>query len=308
MRAIVGLFVLVTGFQAVSSQAGTLHVGYQRYGTLIILKQRGTLERALRPLGWTVDWELFPSGPPLLEAMDAGAVDFGIAGETPPVFAQAAGAPLLYVGAEPPAPTGEAILVPKNSPITTLAGLKGKRVAYSRGSNVNYLLVRALQRAGLSWGDITPVNLAPTDGPAAFQQGAVDAWTIWDPYESAARSSFGARVLHDGTGLVPNRQYFMASRSFATAQPRILEAVLAEVAACDAWSRDHLPEVTDLLTGTSGLSRPVVQAAVSRLSFGIGAMTPDVVAGQQQVADTMAAIGLIPGPVKVGEAILRGGS
>ncbi len=307
MRVLVALMSLVMILAVSPSHAGTLHVGYQRYGTLIILKQRGTLERALKPLGWSVDWELFASGPPLMEALNAGAIDFGIAGETPPVFAQAAGAPLLYVGAEPPAPAGEAILVPKGSSISTLAQLKGKRVAYTRGSNANYLLVRALADAKLNWTDITPVNLAPADGPAAFQQGAVDAWAIWDPYLSAARDTLEAHVLRDGAGLVPNREYFLASRSFASANPAILKAVLAEVASCDAWSLGHQDEVTDLLTATSGLPRPVVRAAVSRLAFGIGPMTADVVAGQQKVADAIAAIGLIPGPVKVGDAVMVAG-
>ena len=302
MRAILAMVLAAVGLT--SARAATLHVGYQRYGTLIILKERGTLDNALRPLGWAVDWELFPSGPPLLEALNAGAIDFGIAGETPPVFAQAAGAPLLYVGAEPPAPAGEAVLVPKDSKITSLAQLKGRRVAYTRGSNANYLLVRALQQADLSWSDITPINLAPADGPAAFEQGAVDAWAIWDPYLSAARVELNARVLHDGTGLVPNREYFLASRHLASTEPKLLRTVLDEVAACDAWSRDHLSSVTDLLSGTSGLPRPVVQAAVARLSFGIGGMTPSIIDQQQQVADTLARIGLIPEPVKVGDAVL----
>ncbi len=307
MRVLVALMSLITILASSPSHAGTLHVGYQRYGTLIILKQRGTLERALKPLGWSVDWELFASGPPLMEALNAGAIDFGIAGETPPVFAQAAGAPLLYVGAEPPAPAGEAILVPKGSSIATLAQLKGKRIAYTRGSNANYLLVRALAEAKLGWTDITPVNLAPADGPAAFQQGAVDAWAIWDPYASAARDTLGALVLHDGTGLVPNREYFLASRSFASGNAAILKAVLAEVASCDAWSVGHQSDVTDLLTATSGLPRPVVQAAVSRLAFGVGPMTQAVVAQQQKVADAMAASGLIPDAVKVGDAVMPGG-
>jgi sulfonate transport system substrate-binding protein len=283
--------------------AGTVHVGYQRYGTLIILKERGTLDAALKKIGWTVQWKLFPSGPPLLEAMNAGALDFGVTGETPPIFAQAAGAPMVYVGAEPPAPTGEAIVVPADSKITTLAGLKGKRVAYTRGSNGNYLLLRALEAGGLKWSDITPVNLAPADGPAAFQQGAVDAWAIWDPYLSAARTSLGARVLRDGQGLVPNREYFLAAKGFAEKQKPVLALLLDQVKATDAWSITHQSDVTDLLSGTSGLSKAVVAPAVSRLAFGIGPMTPAIVADQQKVADAIASIGLIPSPVHVADLV-----
>ena len=301
MRAIIALSLLV--ITAVHARAETLHIGYQRYGTLIILKQRGTLETALKPLGWSVDWVLFPSGPPLMEALNAGAVDFGITGETPPIFAQEAGTPFVYVGAEPPAPSGEAIVVPAGSAITSVAQLKGRRIAYTRGSNANYLLLAALKQAHLAWGDVTPVNLAPSDGPAAFSQGAVDAWAVWDPYLSSARVGLGARVLRDGVGLVPNRQYFLAARGFRDRHAPVLAVVLREIAASDAWGRDHQDAVTDLLTAASGLPRPVVREAVSRLSFGVGPMSASVVSGEQVVADALAASGLIPDPVKVADAV-----
>ncbi len=308
MRIFVRLLLLcAAGLFASGARAGTIHLGYQRYGTLIILKQRGTLEAALKPLGWSVNWVLFPSGPPLLEAMNAGAIDLGITGETPPVFAQAAEAPIAYVGAEPPAPNGEAILVPKGSAVSSVAQLKGKRVAYTRGSNGNYLLVRALQAAGLKWTDIKPVNLQPADGPAAFAQGAVDAWSIWDPYLSAAETDLGARVLQNASGLVPNREYFLVSKGFAEKNATVLKAVLDEVKATDSWSQAHLPQVTDLLTASSGLPRPVVELAVNRLTFGMGPMTPEIVAGQQKVADTLSTIGLIPQPVQVSDAVLGAG-
>ena len=131
--------------RAAFADAKVLRIGYQKYGTLVLLKEKGTLEGALEPLGFSVTWSEFPGGPQLLEALNVGAIDFGTAGEAPPIFAQAAGAPLIYVGFEPPAPKGEAILVPKDSPLKTVAELKGKKVALNKGSNVHYLLVRALR-------------------------------------------------------------------------------------------------------------------------------------------------------------------
>ena len=165
-------------------------IGFQKYGKLVLLKGRGTLEAKLKSLGYTVSWTEFPSGPPLLEALNVGAIDFGVAGEAPPIFAQAAGAPLVYLANDPPAPQGEAILVPKDSPLKSVADLRGKKVALNKGSNVHYLLVRALEQAGLKYSDIQPVFLAPVPMPlAAFTRGAVDAWVIWDPYEAAAEAS-----------------------------------------------------------------------------------------------------------------------
>ena len=138
-------------------------------------------------------WTEFPSGPPLLEALNVGAIDFGNTGEAPPIFAQAAGAPIQYVAYEPPAPKGEAILVPKDSKLNSVADLKGKKVALNKGSNVHYLLVKALEKAGVKYSEIEPVFLAPADARAAFERGAVDAWVIWDPFQAAAEAATGAQ-------------------------------------------------------------------------------------------------------------------
>src|SRR5262245_36700110 len=156
------LSAMLALFPAASHAADqVIRIGYQKYGNLILLKGKGDLEKKLAPLGYKVVWTEFPSGPPLLEALNVGAIDFGHAGEAPPIFAQAAGAAFVYVAHEPPAPKGEAILVPKASPLKTVADLKEKKVAFNKGSNVHYLLVKALEHAGLKYTDIEPVFLAP---------------------------------------------------------------------------------------------------------------------------------------------------
>ena len=155
-----------------------LRIGYQKYGTLVLLKERGTLEKRLAATGYDVTWTEFPAGPQLLEALNVGAIDFGTTGEAPPIFAQAAGAPLAYVGYEPPAPAGEAVIVPSDSPIKEVAELKGRKVALNKGSNVHYLLVRALEAFSLALTDVEPVYLPPADARAAFERGAVDARVI----------------------------------------------------------------------------------------------------------------------------------
>jgi sulfonate transport system substrate-binding protein len=187
VRAVVSASLVAASVGASFGADNVVRIGYQKYGKLVLLKGRGTLEEKLKPLGYSVVWTEFPSGPPLLEALNVGSVDFGIAGETPPIFAQAAGAPLVYLAYDPPAPKGEAILVPKDSPLKSVADLKGKKVALNKGSNVHYLLVRALEQAGLKYTDIQTVFLAPADALAAFARGSVDAWVIWDPYEAGTR-------------------------------------------------------------------------------------------------------------------------
>ena len=280
-----------------------LRVGVQKYGTLIILRERHSLEQVLQPLGWSVAWHEFPGGPQLLEALTAGALDFGTTGEAPPIFAQAAGSSLLYVGYEPPSPTGEAILVPKDSAIQTLDALKGKAVALNKGSNVHYLLVQALASAGLTLADIKPVYLAPADARAAFERGNIDAWAIWDPYLSAAQDATGGRTLADGKGLAPNRQFFLATRDFANDHPDILRKINAEIDTTDHWAEQHQNEATKLLATSMGLTQPVIARAVSRMGYGVGPLTTDVVADQQKIADTFFALHLIPQKLDVASAV-----
>src|SRR5271168_1465507 len=167
--ALLLVLVALAPFALAQNADNVLRVGYQKYGTLVLLKARGSLEKRLTPLHIEVNWTEFPAGPQLLEGLNVGAIDFGIAGEAPPIFAQAAGANMVYVGYEPPASAGEAILVPKDSPIKTVAELKGKKVALNKGSNVHFLLVKLLEQAGINYKDIDTIFLTPADARAAFE-------------------------------------------------------------------------------------------------------------------------------------------
>jgi len=281
----------------------TIRIGVQKYGTLIILQTRGALEKRLASSGVKVTWNEFPGGPQLLEALSAGSIDFGTTGEAPPVFAQAAGSPLVYVGVEPPAPTGEAILVHKDSPIKTVADLKGKKVALNKGSNVHYLLVKALEKAGLKPSDIQPVYLPPADGRAAFESNAVDAWVIWDPFFAAGQTATGARTLADGTGLVQNLQFYLARREFAQSHGDLLKIIDEQITQTDAWAQEHQAETVDLLAQKTGIDKPSVQAAVARLAYGHRPITPEIITYQQGIADTFFNLGLIPKQLNVADAL-----
>ncbi|WP_430911675.1 sulfonate ABC transporter substrate-binding protein [Methylobacterium sp. sgz302541] len=298
---------LLTGLAARADEK-VVRIGYQKYGTLVLLKGKGTLEPKLKALGYTVTWSEFPSGPPLLEALNAGALDFGTAGETPPIFAQAASDALTYVAHEPAAPRGEAILVPKDSPIRSVAELKGKTVAFTRGSNVNYLVVSALKKAGLTLADITPVYLTPADGRAAFERGAVDAWGVWDPFYAAAVVTGNARVLSDGTDLVPNHQFYLASRAFTAKNGAAVDAVVSAIAEIDAWAKDNADAVAQELAPSVGIPAPILAVALKRQSYGVRSLDRDVVAQQQRIADTFHGLGLIPKAVDVADAVRKPGS
>ncbi|AOI62704.1 ABC transporter substrate-binding protein [Burkholderia territorii] len=279
-----------------------LRIGFQKYGNFVVLKARGTLEKRLASQGVTVQWLEFPAGPQLLEGLNAGAIDVGTVGETPPIFAQAAGVDFVYLGNEPPAPHGEAIVVLPDSPIRTVAQLRGKKVAFNKGSNVHYLLVKALEHAGLTYADIQPIYLTPADARAAFVQRSVDAWVIWDPYLAAAERQLGARVIANGDGLVRNTQYYLAARKYAAAQPQVLRTLLDEVDALDRWARDHVPEVAAQLSPLVGLDAPTLEVALKRTGYGVQPVTDATLAYQQNIADAFSALKLIPGKVTVANA------
>ena len=307
------LFSAVAGVMAAGMPAAAqaqargevqVRIGYQKYGTLTLLKGRGTLEKRLAEQGVGVKWTEFPAGPVLLEGLNVGSIDFGTVGEAPPIFAQAAGANLVYVGNEPASPASEAIVVPKGSGLRTLADLKGKKIALNKGSNVHYLLLKALEKAGVAYADIQPVFLPPADARAAFERGSVDAWAIWDPFLAAAEKQLGARVLADGKGLVANYQFYLASRSYAEKNPEILRIVLDEVAKVDDWGRNNPEEVATILSAQTGLGKDVVALAASRYAYGVKPVSVDVIASQQRVADAFSSLKLIPKPILVKDALL----
>lgn len=301
---LIGLLAAAVSIGAISqAQAQTLRIGYQKYGTLVLLKAKGTLEKRLAEQGVEVKWTEFPGGPQLLEGLNVGSVDFGVTGETPPVFAQAAGADLLYVAHEPPAPHSEAILVAKDSPINSVAQLKGKKIALNKGSNVHYLLVRALQDAGLQYSDIQPVYLPPADARAAFERGSVDAWVIWDPFQAAAEQQLQARVLRDGAGLVDNHQFYLATKPYAQNNPAVLAVLIDEIRAVGEDSKADPDAVTEQVAPLLGLPKAITSIAVKRQGYGASTLTPEVVAAQQKIADTFTQLKLIPKSLKISEVI-----
>jgi sulfonate transport system substrate-binding protein len=288
---------------ALAQQKDVLRIGYQKYGTLVILKSRATLEKRLAPLGVEVKWTEFPAGPQLLEGLNVGSIDFGTVGEAPPIFAQAAGADLVYVGNEPPNPASEAVVVQKDSPLKSVKDLKGKKIALNKGSNVHYLLVKVLEANGLAYGDVQPVFLPPADARAAFERKSVDAWVIWDPFLAAAEKQIGARVLADGQGVVANHQFYLASRKYAERRPDLVDVVLQEIAALDAWGKDNPAEVVKFLAPLIGLDSATTALAVSRYSYGVQPVSEKVAAEQQKIADAFADLKLIPKPIRVRDAV-----
>ncbi|EMH2962161.1 sulfonate ABC transporter substrate-binding protein [Burkholderia multivorans] len=286
---------------APASAGQVVRIGYQKAGLLAIIHAQHSLEARLKPLGYDVQWFEFPAGPQLLEALNANGIDFGYTGAPPPVFAQAAGVRFVYVGAEPPAPHNEAVFVKADSPIRSVAELRGKRVALQKGSSANYLLLEALNKAGVRYDEIRPVYLPPADARAAFESGHVDAWAVWDPYYAAAQNALKIRTLSDYTGLTPTNNFYEATRDFAQQHPDVVAAILAQARETGAWVNSHPAETAALIAPTVGMPAPLVGTWVKRVPFGAVPVDEKIVAVQQRVADAFLAAKLIPQKLNVAD-------
>jgi len=284
---------LIGGTAFAQAKARTIRIGHQK-GWLSILKARGTLEKELAPLGVAVTWTEFNAGPVQLEALNVGSIDFGDVGEAPPIFAQAAGAPLVYAGATVPRPRLEAIVVPKESAIKSVADLKGKRVAYNKGSNVQYFLAKLLQKNGLQYTDVQHIHLPPPDARAAFEKGAVDAWIIWDPFLAAAQKTLDARLLVDASGIVNNRGYYFTSRDFATRNTDVLKVAIRQINDIDTWASKNKTVAAAELSKVLGLDVSITELYLGRAAYGTAAVNSSILAEQQAIADTFFELKLIP--------------
>jgi aliphatic sulfonates family ABC transporter substrate-binding protein len=276
-----------------------LRIGYQKDGALVVVRQQGVLAKRLAQQGTKVEWVEFQSGPPLLEALNAGSIDFGATGDTPPIIAQAADANLVYVASVPNPGRSEAILVRADSGITKLADLKGKRLAFTRGSSAHNFVVRVLTKAHLAYGDVEAINLPPSDAAAAFRNGNVDAWAVWDPFYALGERYPGSRVLTTAEGVAPSNAFFLAGRSYADQNPQIISTVIGELDRVSRWTQQHQAELAEEMASVTGVDLDVEKVAAARGNYGVHFMSGDVVREQQSIADTFAKLGLIPHPIDV---------
>lgn len=286
----------------------TFRIGYQKGSvSMVLTKTHHLLEKQFPDT--RIKWVEFPAGPQMLEALNVNSIDLGSTGDIPPIFAQAAGADLLYVGAEPAKPKAEVILVAKDSPYKSVADLKGHKVAFQKGSSSHNLLLRALEKAGLKFTDIQPAYLTPADARAAFQQGDVDAWAIWDPYYSAALLQGGVRVLTDGSELSKTGSFYLATRPFAEANGAFISQVLATFSKADALTLSDRDQSIDLLAQAMGLPKAVIASYLDhRPPTTIGPVSEKITQAQQQTADLFYANHLMPVKVDIASRIWHAAS
>lgn len=285
----------------------TVRVGYQRSSTLLtLLKESGELDQQLARKGIKVSWHEFTSGQPLLEALNVGSIDVTAdVADTVPVFAQAAGAKLAYYAKETASPHAQAILIPQNSTIKTLADLKGKKIAVTKAAGSHYLLIVALHKAGLNFKDIQPAWLSPADGRAAFENGSVDAWVTWEPYVSSGQVIQHAKTLTTGEGLANYKRYYLTSQNFAQKHPEVLNLITDALQEKATWVKTQPDSAAQILAPLWGnLPLDVVKKANHNRSYQVEAVSTDDLKEQKTIADAFYQEKLIPQSIHVEDAVL----
>ncbi len=296
----VALCALAAACAGTAQALETVNISYQRSSTLfILLKQSGALEQRLKPMGYAVSWHEFATN--LATSMNAGSVDLNAdVADAYALFTQAANAPLTYYAEETAAPGAQAIIVPDDSPIHTVADLKGKRVAVSKGSGSNFLLLRALGQAGLTIKDIQVSYLEAPDGLAAFSSRHVDAWAISDPFLASQQRGAKVRVIADGSrGVAQYNRFYTATTAFAQKHPEVLQAVFEELRETGRWVKSHPQDAAEQLVPVWGnIPAATIALANSRRSYEIVPVARDHLDEQQRIADTYFESGLIPKALK----------
>jgi sulfonate transport system substrate-binding protein len=281
-----------------------IRIGYQKNGVLVIARQQASLEKHFNPQGIDVKWVEFSSGPPMMEAMNIGSLDYGAVGDSPPVFAQAAGAAIVYAAGQP-ITNGQGILIPRDSAIRSIGDLKDKRIGFTKGSSAHNIVIQALDKAGLTYADITPVYLTPPDAGPAFANGSIDAWVIWDPYFAIGEIKQNGRVLVNAREVTKSNSFYIANSAFARNHGAILQQIVDVTASAARWAEQHRDEVARSLAAVTGIPLDIQTVAANRSSFAVGPVTEDIIATQQGVADRFFKLGLLPRQIAIRDVVWR---
>ena len=275
-------------------QSGKLFAGDQRGGSRIVMEGAGKLSGT----PYQIVWSEFPNAAPLLEALNAGAIDTGIGGDSAFIFAIGSGATIKAIGALQSNGLGPVILVRGNSPIKDLGGLAGKTIATPRGSISHNYILAVLEAYGLPYDAVRFAFLSPSDGRAALQSGAVDAWGIWDPNAAMAEKE-GARILKGKQDLVPGYSFLFA-RDGAIAEKRaLLKDYHDRLYAGWTWAHDNDAEYRRLMHRDTGLPLDILKVTSSRSDRRPVPIDEAVIAAQQQTADRYLHAGVLSRRVDV---------
>lgn len=290
-------------FGASAAELKELKIGYQKTGLPVIARQQGLIEKALEPKGISVSWVEFTAGPPLVEALNVGSINVGWVGDAPPIFGQSAGSAIVYAAALPSNGKGEAIFVKPDSPVQSIADLKGKKVGVGKGTSAHNLLVAALEKEGIAFTDIQPVYLSPADAAAAFASDKIDAWSVWDPFFAIAETRYQPRILARSSDVLNVNTYFIANKTFAGEHPDVVTSTIGALEVAAKWADGNRDKVAAALHEVTEVPLDAQTLAANRSEFGIFPLSDKIIANQQATADRFFKLGLIPNAIKISDAV-----
>ncbi|MDN6716066.1 MAG: aliphatic sulfonate ABC transporter substrate-binding protein [Lacticaseibacillus paracasei] len=308
---IMWLSVAVYGYTQTTTAASdleTVTIGYQKADPVDIARQQGELIKKMKAKGYQVVFKEFSDGAALMTALKSGAIDYARVGDTPPVTAKAAGTDIALIAAGATKEYGSGILVGKNSQITNLKQLKGKTIAYQKGTAAQYLIIQALKKAGLSTNDVKLVNMDQSSASVAFAKGSVDAWVTWDPYTATAQVNQGAKLLTNGTGLAKNRDFLISTQNYAKTHTALSKLLTTYINDDMTWANNHHTQLIAMLSKTLKLSDAVIQKMVERRTYAMALVKADssIVDEENQIANTFYQEGVVTEKVDMKTTLVSG--
>jgi len=282
---------------AATSGLETVTIGYQKGDPFDIAKQRGEFSKKMEKKGYKVVFKEFSDGNSLMQALKAGSVDYART-----VSALSTGTKLTYVAASSSKAKGSGILVKKSSSISSIEDLKVKKVAYTKGTSSQYMLLAALKKAGLSADDITWVNMDQSSASVAFSKGKVDAWATWDPYTAQAQLTQNAKLVTNGVGITNNRDYILTTQSYAKKNTEISKYLIKYLQEDMTWANNNHSELITMMSKSLKVSKSVVKKMVERRTYGISTMNNTYAKEEQKIADLFYEEGLIENKVTVSDS------
>lgn len=296
--------ILLTACGTAESKSKEIKIGYQKGATMLSLKDNKDFEKELQEKGYTITWSEFNTGSSILEALNAGSIDFSNAGDMPTLFALAKGSDFKLIASNPDSPATEGIVVGKDTDIESLEDLKGKKVAYNNASIAQYLIVKALETVDLTIDDIESVHLAPSDASIAFEKGDVDAWVVWDPYMTVAENS-GNIILQTAEGIVPLRGFHLSSTEMTENYQEVIETYVKYVSQIEE-KIDHDPtEAAELMEEVTKVPADIWKIALKRSNYDVQYMDDNALIDLETQAQDLLDIGLIDNAIDFEDKIWR---
>jgi sulfonate transport system substrate-binding protein len=286
---------------ALADDAIVLRVGDQKGGNRSLLDISGFG----KDLPYKIEWSEFPAAAPILEALNAGALDVGYTGDLSFLSVYASGAPIKAIGGTRSDAKTQAILVRQDSPIKSAADLRGKRLAGTRGGWGQFLIDATLEKSGYKLEDATFAPLGPVDAKIALLAGSIDAWAVWEPYVSFATLKDRARVVANGEGLTPTITFIVASDNAIATKRAAVQDLLQRLNNARLWSLDHLAEYAKNTAELTKLPEDVLLSAYTAQKTSPIAIDENVVKEVQEASDRATRYGILAKRLDVSKAVDR---